>query len=644
MDIAVIDRMSQAGVARGPDVHSRWLSESAVFDYRGLSPLWSAGPEEHLLYDAASGVTVLLCGRIDGRAALREACAVAAGNAVLPDSDAGLVRRAYLRFGVSFAERLIGEFAFALWDSSRRKLILGRDPGGVGQLFYTGRPDGSVRFATGLNQLLAPPDIDRKPDFEGILDFYLTRGTVDPERSLIAGVRRVPPASIVVMSVGGTSVRQYWDLDRAIAQTESIPIAELPDACAEALQDAIRDRVRGQSRVGLLLSGGWDSGAIFQLWQWMRSRGESLAEPYTYSYYYSGYPEMDERREIAALLRRWPAKSCIARYECAGALPGLGEHCVELGTPEVNFMWRQTRQLAARARNEGLRVWLNGEGGNHTFECSFLRTADLLIRGRWGAAAEQNRVFARERGRIPARDFWLRDVRRVAPLLLPRIIAAASRVKDRINRKRFDLFQGPSRSRLAGLLKTQTRRNRSPRISAGFAAWEESLFVQNLTREYSNLGSVPAPEAVVASSPFLDARVAPIALRGMSQEPKPSASRSFMAATMATRLGASSWRGKYAFADRPFAETIRRDLETFAPTIASLAALEIIDLDAYRAALSRFQSGDDSELTTIWKLFTLEKWFAASLSGHLTSVCMIPTAREMNDVRATTVSSFVESC
>jgi hypothetical protein len=408
---------------------------------------------------------------------------------------------------------LIGEFAFAIWDAAHSTLILGRDPGGVGQLFYALRPDGSVRFATGLNQLLASPDIDRKPDLEGILDFHLTRGAGKPEASLISGIRRVPPASIVVNTPGHVSVRPYWNLEQAIARTESIPRAELPDACADALQDAIRDRVRGHATVGVQLSGGWDSGAIFQLWQWMRSRGESLAEPRVYSYYYSGYPEMDERREIAALLRRWPAPATIVRYECAGALPGLRNHCAELGTPELNFIWRQHRNLAARARNEGVRIMLNGEGGNHVFECSCLRTADLLVRGRWQAAAEQNRVFARERGRVPARGFWLRDLRHILGALCPR---------------------SSSRCPLGDL-----------------ATWQERQCFRNLTREYSPLGSVPEPEGIVASSPFVDARVVPLALRGMRHQLRPSGSRSFLATAIATRLGASSWRGKVRLCQPP---------------------------------------------------------------------------------------------
>jgi len=549
VDTMAFDRMSQAGVARGPDVHLSWIAGSAAFDYRGIAPSWSAGRGEQLVHDDASGVTALLCGRIDGRAA----------------SHAGLLLSAYLSLGPAFADQLIGEFAFAIWDPTHRTLILGRDPGGVGQLYYTLRSDGSVRFATGLNQLLASPDIDRKPDVEGILDFHLTCGATQAEVSLISGIRRVPPASIVVITPGHVSVRPYWNLEQAIARMEWIPPAELPDACAEALQNAIRDRVRGQAAVGLQLSGGWDSGAIFQIWQWMRSRGESLAEPRVYSYYYSGYPEMDERREIAALLRRWPAPATIARYECAGALPGLGEHCAELGMPEVNFTWRQSRNLAARARSEDVRIMLNGEGGNHIFEASFLRTADLLIRCRWRAAAEQDRIFACERCRAPARDFWLREARHIAGALVRR------------------------------------------RPVGDLATWQEHLCFRNLTREYANLGSVPDPEGITLSSPFIDARVAPLALLGMKHQTRPSASRSFLAEAVAARLGPSPWRGRYAYANRPFAQTIRRDLPA-RPHPSHVAELGVVDTHAFDSASMRFRAGDDSELHTIWKVLTLEAW------------------------------------
>jgi len=98
----------------------------------------------------------------------------------------------------------------------------------------------------------------------------------------------------------------------------------------------------------------------------------------------------------------------------------------------------------------------------------------------------------------PARDFWLRDPRHIAGALVRR------------------------------------------RPVGDLASWQERQSFRNLTREYSPLGSVPYLEGVVVSSPYVDVRVVPLALCGMKHQPRPSASRSFLAATVAARIGGAN--------------------------------------------------------------------------------------------------------
>src|SRR5262249_14489858 len=148
-----------------------------------------------------------------------------------------------------------------------------------------------------------------------------------------------------------------------------------------------------------------------------------------------------------------------------------------------------------------------------------------------------------------------------------------------------------------------------PRLSGwrplgDLASWQERRSFRNLTGEYSPLGTVMESEGIVISSPFVDARLVPLALRGMQLQTRPSESRSFLAAVLATRLGASAWRGKYAYADRPFAETMRRDLPAY-PSPSYVADLGVVHPDAFSAISKRFHHGDNSELRTIWKVLTL---------------------------------------
>ncbi|HTX52617.1 MAG TPA: hypothetical protein VMD08_04365 [Candidatus Baltobacteraceae bacterium] len=172
----------------------------------------------------------------------------------------------------------------------------------------------------------------------------------------------------------------------------------------------------------------------------------------------------------------------------------------------------------------------------------------------------------------PARDFWLRDPRHIAGALVRR------------------------------------------RPVGDLASWQERQSFRNLTREYSPLGSVPYLEGVVVSSPYVDVRVVPLALCGMKHQPRPSASRSFLAATVAARIGESAWRGKYAVSWGPYADTIRTDLAAQPCQPELLEAFGIMHPEAFRAAASQFQGGQPRSVDSVWEVLSLEAWTRACLT------------------------------
>src|SRR5262245_2394529 len=153
--------------------------------------------------------------------------------------------------------RADGQFAFALWDRHRRRLVLGRDPLGVLPLYYSAGPH-HLAFASAVRGLIAHPRIGAAIDEIG-LSHYLTFLSVPSPRTLLAGVCKLPPGHVAVMEASGVTLRRYWDL-----LDDPIPERVDDDSYVERVRELHRQAVARRmvdGPIAALLSGGNDSSA-----------------------------------------------------------------------------------------------------------------------------------------------------------------------------------------------------------------------------------------------------------------------------------------------------------------------------------------------------------------------------------------------
>ena len=125
------------------------------------------------------------------------------------DTDVAIVMAAYLKWGIEFLPRIIGDFALSLWDPHTRSLLLARDPIGPRTLYYHQNNE-RIIWSTELRPLLYLIDIDLDINEEYIAD-YLTR-LPDPSQTPYKRIHAVPPASVVLMQHGRLIVQQFWRL------------------------------------------------------------------------------------------------------------------------------------------------------------------------------------------------------------------------------------------------------------------------------------------------------------------------------------------------------------------------------------------------------------------------------------------------
>lgn len=251
-------RMLAAQEMYGPDDGRQWSDGPIAIGRR----LFRTVPEDKFdrqpLLSADGRLAFVADVRLDNRSDLGEALGLSDG-ALEQLSDAAVLFACIERWGENALDRLVGDFAFALWDAGARRLLLARDFLGQRPLHYH-RGKGFFAFATMPKGLHALPDIPYAPDEQAMAEFV----TLIPEgggRSFFKDIAVVEPGHCVTVTREGVEARRYWAPRRQdLARSGREDFAE---GLRHHLDLATRARLRGAGgTVGAHLSGGYDSAAV----------------------------------------------------------------------------------------------------------------------------------------------------------------------------------------------------------------------------------------------------------------------------------------------------------------------------------------------------------------------------------------------
>ena len=329
--------------------------------------------------DRAGRCTLAFDGRLDNRksliADLRER------GVGWHSDDVELTLAAYQEWGVDCPRRLIGDFAFGLWDAERRRLLCVRDPLGVRPLYTLVRDD-VVYFATQLSQILA--GLSQTPIFD--LEFVADRLALGTDRADAGctpyrGVVRLKPGQLLVAENGRVRTERYWTWRAASRNAEADSEAYV-EQFRETFAEAIRTRMRGPGRVWSDLSGGLDSSSIVSIAA-RRSAGGPLP---TVSVVFGRSRLSDEREWAVAVAQASDVKQHFIDGDVHHPLGGLREAIPYWDEPHAAAAFfgihRQYYRLMAADDPPTL---LSGIGAEPVVMSKFqapVYLADLLRRGR----------------------------------------------------------------------------------------------------------------------------------------------------------------------------------------------------------------------------------------------------------------------
>lgn len=607
VDRGVLEQMARALRHRGPDGQGFHMDGALGLAHRRLAIIDIEGGQQPMstpegdLWIAYNGEVYNYIELLDDLSAR--------GHRARTRSDTEAVLLAYREWGLRFPEHLNGMFAVAIWDARLRRLVLCRDRMGIKPLYYAETVGGLV-FGSEIKALRAVPGIANEIDHEA-LDEYMTCGYVTHPRSIVRGVHKVDPGTLLTVEPArGVTRHRYWSLR---FEPDHAPGAEAwSEEIRSLFTDSVRLRLRSDVPVGTLLSGGVDSTVIAGTMARLLGPSRAVDSFCVGVDMPGGVNEFDWASSVAGQLglRHHELRMSVADFGNA-----LAEASRLIDEPLMEPMIAQLLAVCRLARQH-VTVLLSGEGSDETwFGYSAYRVmyaielAQKLIPGplRRGLVPALDRVA----GHVPMSPRMAKYLRLMAEPLERRYLGLNyfdTAVKDLV-------YAPDLRRALAGHDARETMRRLydgagGPEPLSRMAAVDCRAWLVDNTLLRSDLMSMAS--SLELRVPFLDHRLVELATRIPARfKVLPHHQKVILKQALADRLPRAVARRKKVGFPTPLAALLRSDWGLEAEeTISSpgAATAELFDRARLRRMLAEHRAGKSDWSRILFQVIMLEHW------------------------------------
>lgn len=362
-DMASISRMSDALARRGPDDAGTYQDGPLAFGHRRLSIIDLSNHAHQPMVDATLGLALVFNGTIYNYRELRNEL-LTLGYIFFSEGDSEVILKSYHAWGDQCVNRFKGMFAFAIWEQRSSQLFLARDRFGIKPL-YLNQTTQRLRFASSLPALLAAGGVDTTLDAVALHHHFTLHTVVPAPRTVLNGVRKLPPASTLLINPDGSGTPQvYWSLD---ATRPEPPLSEddwLAATRAQLAQSVKRRLLAADVPVGVLLSGGLDSSLLVGL------LAEQVADLRTFSIGFedlgAGAEKADEFEFSDQIAQHFHTRHQQFSIPNAEVMRRLPEAVAQMTEPMVSHDVIAFYLLSERVAKE-VKVVMSGQGADEVF-------------------------------------------------------------------------------------------------------------------------------------------------------------------------------------------------------------------------------------------------------------------------------------
>jgi len=367
-DVAAVARMTATMHDRGPDGSGVWSAGPVALGHRRLKIVDLTEHAAQPMVDAELGLTLAFNGMIYNYPQLRREL-TELGHRFFSHSDTEVVLKAYAQWGEDFVDHLIGMFACAIVERDTGRVVLVRDRLGIKPLYLAEIRQGgqvtALRFASTLPALLAGGGVDTDLDRSALHSYLSFHSVVPAPRTVLRGVRKLPPATIRVIAADGASRdRTYWAppylRDPAKADWSA---EDWEEAVLDALRVAVKRRMVADVEVGVLLSGGVDSSLVVGL---LAEQGQHDLRTFSIGFDAVGGRSGDEFQYSDLIAECFQTKHMQLRVPPEDVLPALDRAVAAMAEPMVSHDV-VAFYLLSQEVSKHVRVVQSGQGADEVF-------------------------------------------------------------------------------------------------------------------------------------------------------------------------------------------------------------------------------------------------------------------------------------
>ena len=333
VDSAAVERMGSTMFSRGPDGSGLVARGKVVFGHRRLKIIDLSEASQQPMVDSDLGLSITFNGAIYNYKELKQELE-RKGYRFFSTGDTEVILKAYHAWGSECVSRLNGMFAFAIHERDTGRVVLARDRLGIKPLYFT-ESGQTFRFASTLPALLAAGGVDTTLDSVA-LNYYMTfHSVVPPPRTILNGVKKIPPATITVIEPDGKRRQEkYWDLTfECRNDNSSLSESEWVDGTLSTLRKSVQRRLVADVPVGVLLSGGLDSSLLVGL---LCEHGAQGVETFSIGFDAVAGEAGDEFEYSDIIAKRYSTRHHKLSIDTSRTLPALRECIQQMSEPMVS--------------------------------------------------------------------------------------------------------------------------------------------------------------------------------------------------------------------------------------------------------------------------------------------------------------------
>ncbi len=350
--VDAIKKMTDIMIHRGPDDSGYYHDDDISLGQRRLSII-DINHGRQPISNEDDTLQLVCNGEIYNSPQLREAL-IAKGHRFKTATDVEVILHLYEEYGDDCVKHLRGMFAFALWDSVKRRLLMARDHLGQKPLFFC-QKNGGFAFASEVKSILASEIIKPEIDLEGLWHYMSLRFMPD-HHSLFKGIEKLPAAHYLVLEGNLITVNRYWDVDFKDKLTASKE--DITDQLDELLLDTVKGHLLSDVRVGAFLSGGIDSGTVASM---MAVLGEKNLPHFSIGTKEKEFDELPYARMVSEKYAM-EAHEKVIEPDLIHTIPSMIYHMDEPADPFGFGVY-----LVAEEAAKHVKVVLGGDGGDENF-------------------------------------------------------------------------------------------------------------------------------------------------------------------------------------------------------------------------------------------------------------------------------------